>query len=540
MVKSTMMQRKTRRDFFKNSFHVSVAAGATATFWNTHFHTVEAEDGDATDSAEAYTAQAMETRRNLASDPDRPLYHYLSPNNYLGDPNGTIYWKGNYHLFYQWNPYEPEDRRMHWGHAVSSDLLHWRDLPIALAPERGGPDSAGCFSGGALINKEGIPTIVYHGHPKGTCIATSDDELLVDWTKHPANPVIPSVGKGHPDFDKYKVFDPTAWIEGDTYRALIGNTVPGIEGDATSFFRSDDLLHWEHLGPFYRSERRWTRADEDCAVPNFFPLGDRHMLLFATHKRGAQYYLGKYSDHGFHPEIHGKMNYGKFDLECGNLVAPITFEDGQKRRIFFAWVTEGRRFDVSRKKGWYGIMSLPRVLSLSPHGTLQIEPVPELQELRGEPRQVAGRQLDGDGDVSVPECRGECVEIGVVLRPDQAAACGLKLRCSPNGKEQTQVVYHSGQQALTLDTSQSSLSDEVTDRQPQTGPLKLSEGEPLELRIFVDRTVVEVFANGRQCLTKRIYPTRPDSLDAALFARGGSARLVSLQAWEMKSVWPVA
>ena len=102
------------------------------------------------------------------------------------------------------------------------------------------------------------------------------------------------------------------------------------------------------------------------------------------------------------------------------------------------------------------------------------------------------------------------------------------------------MVYHPGRQALTLDTSQSSLSDEVTDRQPQTGPLKLSEGEPLELRIFVDRTVVEVFANGGQCLTKRIYPTRPDSLDVALFARGGSARLVSLQAWEMKSVWPVA
>ena len=487
-----------------------------------------------------YIRRAQETRLKLSSDPDRPLYHFLAPSNYLGDPNGPLYWKGRYHLFYQWNPYETEDRNMHWGHAVSEDLLHWTDLPIALAPDPEGPDPAGCFSGGSLVDMQGVPTLIYHGHPQGTCIATSQDELLVHWTKHPACPVIPKPQPGDPDYDKYTVFDPTAWIEGDTYYALVGNKIPNVDGDATSLFRSPDLLQWEHIGPFYASDRRWTRQDEDCAVPNFFPLGDKHMLLFATHKRGSQYYLGEYRNHRFYPQIHELMNYGNFTLEAGTLMAPITLEDGAGRRIFFGWITEGRRFDVARRQGWYGIMSLPRLLSLSDGGTLQIEPVPELQALRTNHRGVMDQELAADRDLWLPDMGGECMEMNTVLHTGEATECGLKLRCSPQQEECTNVIFRPAQQELTLDVSQSSLSPDVVDVEPQTGPLELADDESLQLRIFVDRTVVEVFANGRQCLTKRIYPSRADSLGLIAFAHGGGARLVSADAWEMKPVWPVA
>ncbi len=91
-------------------------------------------------------------REELAADRHRPLYHFLAPSNFLGDPNGTIWWKGSYHLFYQYNPYGAFDssRLMHWGHAVSEDLVHWRDLRIALAPTPGGCDAAGCWRGGAF------------------------------------------------------------------------------------------------------------------------------------------------------------------------------------------------------------------------------------------------------------------------------------------------------------------------------------------------------------------------------------------------------
>ena len=115
-------------------------------------------------------------RRRLANDPYRPRYHFLAPANFMGDPNGPIFWNGEYHLFYQYNPDGAYDdaRRMHWGHAVSKDLLHWSDLPIALAPSPDGPDRSGCFSG-AAFDWDGVPAIIYYGNPDGICIATSDE-----------------------------------------------------------------------------------------------------------------------------------------------------------------------------------------------------------------------------------------------------------------------------------------------------------------------------------------------------------------------------
>ena len=119
---------------------------------------------------------AEDDRRRLAADPYRPVYHFAAPANFTGDPNGTIFWDGAYHLFYQHNPDGAYDnpRRMHWGHAVSRDLVRWQDLPIALAPEPGEPDRLGCYSGGA-IDLDGVPALVYFGSPDGICVATSRD-----------------------------------------------------------------------------------------------------------------------------------------------------------------------------------------------------------------------------------------------------------------------------------------------------------------------------------------------------------------------------
>ena len=124
----------------------------------------------------------------VSDDPQRPFYHFLPPANWMNDPNGAIYWKGLYHLFYQHNPNDAAHDTIHWGHCVSEDLVHWRHLPIALAPTPGGPDRDGCYSGVA-VDHDGIPTLVYHGVPDGICLATSRDDLRT-WEKSPQNPVI--------------------------------------------------------------------------------------------------------------------------------------------------------------------------------------------------------------------------------------------------------------------------------------------------------------------------------------------------------------
>ena len=132
-------------------------------------------------------------RKELAADRYRPLYHYQPPANWMNDPNGTIFWNGWYHLFYQHRPYDsgppnPADGSCHWGHAASKDLIHWTDLPVALAPTPEGPDNRGCASGNTVIN-EGVPTLIYYGIYGGICTATSDDDMIT-WEKSPYNPCL--------------------------------------------------------------------------------------------------------------------------------------------------------------------------------------------------------------------------------------------------------------------------------------------------------------------------------------------------------------
>ena len=470
-------------------------------------------------------------RQPMAADPYRPLFHFSAPANYLGDPNGTIFWKGKYHLFYQYNPDGAFDnsKRMHWGHAVSEDLVHWSDLPIALTPTPGGPDRRGCWSGGA-VNNNGVPTLIYYGHPEGNCIATSDDNLIT-WEKHPANPVIPYP----PEEDSWRPFDPCAWQEGGTWYSLSGGKLDSA-GDTAFLCQSKDLVHWEYMHPFYISELD-KAPESDCAVPDFFPLGDRYMLLFASHERGVQYYIGCYANHRFFPDLHGRMNFGDFGVESGHLCAGFTLLDGMNRRIFFGWIPEGRREIVQRAAGWAGIMSLPRILSLSDDGTLEIAPVPELAVLRGNYRQLTYLSISPDTAIPLEGINGDCLEILATFEMGTAEALGITVCCSPDEDEQTLIFYDRADKCLVLDTNRSSVNPDVVSHGVQRGPLELAADEPLALHIFVDRSVIEVFANNRQCLTKRIYPARKDSRGVQLFARGGRARLMSIDVWNMASIW---
>ncbi len=474
--------------------------------------------------------QAHLKRQQMAGDPYRPLYHFLPPANWMNDPNGAIYWKGKYHLFYQYNPNGAFHGTIHWGHTVSEDLVHWTDLPIALSPTPGGADREGCYSGGAVVN-DGVPTLIYFGNPDGNCIATSTDDLLT-WQKPPENPVIPQSAPGA----EWRAFDPCAWREGDTWYSLAGGRLDDI-GDTAFLFRSPDMINWEYLHPFYASELD-KEPESDCAVPDFFPLGGKHMLLFASHERGVQYYIGAYADQKFYPERHGRLNFGEFGGNSGHLCASITLKDGGGRRIFFGWVSEGRSEAVQRASGWAGVMCIPRVLSLFDDDTLRIEPVPEIEKLRGNHRRTTGLRVSGGSSVRLEGISGDCLELDVELDPGGAEAIGVKVRCAPDGGEQTIIAYDRKEKRLILDAAQSSVNPDAVNRGAQRAPFALDAGELLQLRIFVDRSIVEVFANKRVCLTKRIYPSGQDSVGVEVFALGGEAAVKSVDAWQMAAIWP--
>lgn len=473
-------------------------------------------------------------REKLLKDPHRPGYHFAILDGAASpfDVNGAVFWKGRYHLFYMFQN-ETGDC---WGHVSSTDLVHWRHHPTALTGEPDGPDR-GIFSGCAFINKQGVPTIAYHGFMAGTCIATSTDDDLTIWTKSPHNPVIPDADlEEDPGYGIWSVFDPTIWIDDGHYYAALGNLYhlrlfgqnlkPEEAGDCLFLFKSDDLIHWEYLHPLYRSNRQWTREDEDNACPEFFKLGDKHVLLFISHTRGCQYYVGSFRNERFIPEIHRRMSWVDADF-----FAPESLRDDQGREIMWAWIVDSRQEETIEKSGWSGTLSLPRVLSLGDDNTLRMWPPQELEALRYNPFEESEFVIQEDVEIPLEKINGNSLEILIEMEPDGARQFGLKVCVSPDGQEQTLVFYDAVEKKLKIDTNQSSL---VQGRKSvEAGPLELKNDERLTLRLFVDKSVVEVFANGRQAVTRRIYPSRKDSLGVRAFSRGGVTKVVRLKAWDM-------
>jgi beta-fructofuranosidase len=463
-------------------------------------------------------------RQRLSGDHHRPRYHFLPPSNWMNDPNGLIQWDGQYHLFYQYNPLDARWGVIHWGHAVSSDLVHWSDLPIALSPTPGGPDADGCWSG-CIVDNGGVPTMLYTGvreQAQRPCLATSADGL-VTWQMHSGNPVIAALPE---ELEGIDFRDHCVWREGDTWYQLIGGKLAS-GGGAALLYRSRDLVEWEYLHPLCVGDPAESGAIWEC--PDLFTLGGgKHVLMVSPIPlRKTLYFIGAYADHRFLPERLETVDAG------GHFYAPQSMVDGRGRRLMWGWIWEGRTEAAQLAAGWAGVMSLPRVLSSRPDGTLGFAPAAELAALRDRHWRWDALQISADQPLG--GVRSDAVEIIAEFDPGGADVFGVDVRCSADGGERTRIAYDRERQWLEIDRSQASASPE-DQHDRQGGALTLDEAETLTLRIFVDRSVIEVFANGRMCLTSRVYPLA-ESLGVALFAQGGSVDVRSIDIWNMRSIW---
>ena len=478
-----------------------------------------------------------------AQDKHAPRYHFTAPEGWgmPFDPNGAIFWNGRYHLFYIFQDSTLLHHGHCWGHASSTDLVDWTFHPPALVPGSDDPET-GIFSGGALVDKSGRPTFVYQGVNAGLCIATAEDDDLIVWRKSPHNPVIRQPKEGDEGWNIYSAYDPHAWLENDTYYVILGGReLPEDRVDTAFLFRSQDLVSWEYLHPFYKANPAWTDRIEDCSCPDFFPIGDRHALVCISHPRGARYYLGRYENERFYPEEHHRMNW-----PGGACFAPESLLDGQGRRIFWAWAWDQRAGDPG-KEGGVSTMTLPRVLELGQDSGLRVSPAPELEQLRQNQRHIETLAVEPGDDILLEGIEGKCVELAITAGIPAPGRFGIRLRCSPDGSEQTVVLFDAGEGQLSIDTSRSGpagsmfrphpiVSFEQAPREDtpiQTAPFSLEPNEPLRLRIFLDHSMLEVFANERECLTQRLYPERTDSIEVRLFAEGGGATVNAIDAWEM-------
>jgi beta-fructofuranosidase len=473
-----------------------------------------------------------------SADTHRPRYHFTAPTGWVNDPNGLIAVPKEggleYHLFYQHNPFEARWSNIHWGHAVSIDLVHWQDLPIALTPEPG-PDETGCWSGYAVMDGEKMK-LIYTGSREydpetdssdaSVCLAESEDFVhftkkgrVLEWPK---------------ELELIGFRDPIVWREADAWRMNIGAGFKDSSvGGAVLSYRSDDLERWEYLGVLasHDSDSQdpvWTGSVWEC--PQLMGFENGHALTFSRWFERRGYGVislsGQYDGQRF--EIAGGREFDAGDA----FYAAQSFQEAglDGRWVMIGWMPGTRPVPMQLEAGWSGAMSLPRVLSLSKNGVLEQLPAPELEILRGEKREWNALEISGGHRLEVS---GDALELRAVFRPGQATRVGLSVRVSPDDLEETRIVYDAVNRRLSVDRSRSSLNAEVT---TDERGFDLEITGTLEIRVFLDASVLEVFAHGC-AISTRIYPTRPDSLGVRVFAEGDNVILEKLEVWPMRSIW---
>ena len=507
-----------------------------------------------------------EFRERLLADPYRPAYHFAFPedNGRPGDPNGAFFANGRYHLMYLYNR---EAVGFSWGHVSSTDLLNWRHHPDAIFPGNG---DEGCFSGGAFVDDDGSAVLSYWmlWGAKGIGLAKSTDQNFNHWEKSASNPVVKSSEWGITDLKDAsgKVFhvgsaDPSnIWKQDGHYYMATGNLlvlrkygsrgkelpannekdIPlpadslNYQGDRLYLFASDDLKNWEYKHELYQSDRKWTNKNEDNMCPGFLPLpsspeggkpSGKHLLLFISHNRGCQYYVGTYKNEHFYPENHGRMTW-----KDNAYFAPETMVDGKGRQIMWSWIFDDRPDSVINNSGWTGTYGLPRTLWVGNDGTLRMRPVKELESLRMKESVVSSIKVVSGSVVKLQEPGKELMELEVTILPNSAKQYGVKVGVTEDGREETTIYYDKSEKKLKFDTRKSGLS--FGRKMIEEAPIELKDGEPLVLRIFIDKSIIEVYANDRQAIGRMVYPTLGGK-GISLFSEGGDITAKSIKSWEM-------
>jgi fructan beta-fructosidase len=491
------------------------------------------------------TCAIVATLSASASAPDydeplRPRFHFTPARHFMNDPNGLVYYKGEYHLFYQHNPFGETWGHMSWGHAVSRDLLHWEHLPVALREEGG----VMIFSGSAVVdghNSSGfcrtegdersclVAIYTGHGHGKQTQNLAYSTDRGRTWTKYTNNPVL---DPGLKEFRDPKVF----WHEPSAQWIMV---VVLADQHKVRFYGSRDLKRWNTLSDFGPAGA--TGGVWEC--PDLFPLpvdndpaNVRWVLDVDINPggvaggSGGQYFIGTFDGTTFvndnTPDRTLWVDYGK------DFYATISFSDipaSDGRRIWMGWISNWLYANEEPTVAWRGAQSVPRALSLRafPEGIRLVQaPIAELNSLRASssPAVVTDKAaLPGAAEIDIEFSRGEWREAGVRLT-------------NPDGEEA--IVGVTSEPLEVFIDRRKSRSRPFHEAYPgrHGGPIRWRDGR-ISLRILFDRSVVEVFGNeGETVITDRVYPTRP--LDRIELLPGGRAAGTSARLWELRSVWP--
>lgn len=495
----------------------------------------------------------------------RPQFHYSPPFGWMNDPNGMVFYKGEYHLFFQYNPYAVDFGRIGWGHAVSNDLVSWRQLPVAIPPD----NNAEIFTGSVVIdakNTSGFCTSTDPNDP--SCLvaiyttnrplsgggfnqtqdlAYSNDQGRT-WVKYPGNPVL---DLGDPNFR-----DPKVFYYGPEKKWIMAIVLP--ENNKVVFYESPNLKNWNRAGEFGPAGE----AGGDWECPDLLQIpvdgseeNSRWVLKVdvKTHDvvggAGAQYFVGNFNGETFvsdNPQ--GEIlwaDYGK-DFYCAHRFydAPDALGDP----IWIGWMNDWLYADELPTYPWLGNMSLPRSLGLqsTPEGLkLTQTPVDSMSVLRGIESNFESSNVEAiNTQVNSANLNADIFEVLITLRPGSATEAGVRLRQgpangAPTGEVTATIGYDVGNEQLFIDRP-SSGNAQVSGLFPGThaGPLEMNNGE-VTIRIFLDRSSVEAFGNnGEIVITDLLFPkdtTQPTRLK--FYSKGGNMELMRIKFWPLESIW---
>ncbi|KAL7111394.1 hypothetical protein ACP275_05G084200 [Erythranthe tilingii] len=524
----------------------------------------------------------------------RTAFHFQPRKNWMNDPNGPLIYKGWYHFFYQYNPYGAVWGNIVWGHAVSKDLIHWRHLPIAMVPDNW-YDINGVWTGSATILEDGQLIMLYTGSTNESVQVQNlaypsdlSDPLLVDWVKYPGNPVLgPPPGIAPQDFR-----DPTtAWLTPEgKWRFTIGSQInkTGISlVYDTKDFKTFELLN----GALHRvaGTGMWECVDfypVSMVVENGLDTSDngpevKHVVKTSLDDDRNDYYaIGTYDgDSGSWIPDDPTIDVGiGLRYDYGYFYASKSFYDQEKkRRVLWGWIKETDNEKTDIQKGWASVQAIPRTIVFDKKTGSNIVqwPVEEIKSLRmnknvfekveAEPGSIVYIDVPSASQVDIvvefeldeealksingtdDDAAYSCMTSGGAAERGALGPFGLLIHTHKSLTEQTPVYFYISKDTqgnfktfFCADHSRSSEASEV-DKAIYGSTVPVLKGEKLSMRILVDHSIVESFAQGgRTCITSRIYPTKAIYEDGHIFLFNNAtdaAITASLQIWQMSSAY---
>ncbi len=431
------------------------------------------------------------------------IYHLAHPTFTQGspfDPNAALFHKGRYHLHYIYR----NATGFVFAHVSSPDMVHWKWHPTVLAPPTTGH---GMFSGTGFFTRDGRPAIVYHGEGSGrNWIQYAQDDDLDQWSEPQV--MLPRDKDGRL-MENVPYFDPDIWRMGDTFYGLNGIS----SSSPPQIMKSDNLKDWTFIGellhPDFDEKKLGVKRSEDISCPNMFRLGDKWVLLCISHRLGCRYFIGDFKDDQYLPEHHALLGGNS-----NRYFAPESLLTPDGRRVNWTWFFGGET---------RGVQSLPTELELPADGILRLRPIRELESLRYGEQRLENVTVKKDTPMILEKIRGEHLELEVVVHNPAAAGFGIDVLCDERGKP-----------GLRINVNREKNLLEVGD---EKAPFEQKKGEALTLRIFVDTTLVEVFANERQVVMndrRRAAGARINDR-VAVFSLGQDLRIEKITAWKMKT-----